>query len=151
MGSRDDESSSIINRIVEVALLCYFDFKTKKKTAGFGNAKNRSPEQAAAAREHVKRIMDSVGTQDIVVYTDGSSHGNPGPSGSGVYISFPADWNLEDVHIYVSLGRSTNNVGELFAIGAAAQHIYNLISSLLLCFEGKVTEQGYLHNAVNAT
>ena len=49
LGSRDDESSSI-HRIVEVALLCYFDFKTKKETAGLGTARNRFPEQAAAAR-----------------------------------------------------------------------------------------------------
>ena len=98
--------------------------KSKKKTTKFGNTKNRSTEQATAAREHVERILDLVDSQDIVAYTDGSSHGNPGPAGSGIFITFPADWNEDDAHIAIPLGHSTNNVGELYTIGAAGEHIH---------------------------
>ena len=125
LGYLQAESTSI-NRIVETALFWYSNTKTRRKTTKFGNAKNRSTEQATAAREHVERILDSVGRQDIVAYTDGSSHGNPGPAGSGIYLSFPVDWKEDEAHIAIPLGHSTNNVGELYAIGAASEHILNV-------------------------
>ena len=71
-----------------------------------------------------------MGIDDIVVYTDGSCIGNPGPTGAGAYIRYPTSWGISDVHISIPLGTGTNNIGELYAIGAATTHINNTLNRL---------------------
>ena len=60
---------------------------------------------------------------DLVhIYTDGSCLGNPGPCGAGVFACFPEGKYQEktEVRLSFALGkRGTNNIGELYAIGAA--------------------------------
>ena len=78
---------------------------------------------------YATNLIDNIPNTDIIVYTDGSSLGNPGPAGAGYYIKFPAAMGLEDKQMAIPLGHSTNNVGELWAIGAAAQDITNTFNS----------------------
>lgn len=54
----------------------------------------------------------------IVAYTDGACRGNPGPAGSGVFMTFPDGRTVE---VSESLGHATNNVGELRALGVALE------------------------------
>ncbi|MEA3408977.1 MAG: hypothetical protein U9Q95_01370, partial [Candidatus Eisenbacteria bacterium] len=45
---------------------------------------------------------------EVVIYTDGASKGNPGPSGAGGVILTPDGETIEEFHEH--LGRTTNNV-----------------------------------------
>lgn len=60
------------------------------------------------------RLFDSIDPQTIVAFTDGSSLGNPGPSGAGAIVYVPGGGTF---YLLAPLGISTNNVAELFAIG----------------------------------
>lgn len=57
----------------------------------------------------------------IIVYTDGASSGNPGPSGIGVYFSF----GRHEKEISEYIGEATNNIAELEAIRRALSEIKN--------------------------
>jgi len=52
---------------------------------------------------------------EIVIYTDGASSGNPGPSGVGILLRFGGHEKEISKHI----GAATNNIAELEAIRAA--------------------------------
>lgn len=55
----------------------------------------------------------------IIIYTDGASSGNPGPSGAGVYISGLG----EPKFISIFLGNKTNNEAEYLALLAAIRYL----------------------------
>jgi ribonuclease HI len=54
---------------------------------------------------------------ELIVYTDGASNGNPGPSGAGGVIMTPDGTTIEEFHVH--LGRATNNVAEYEAVRIA--------------------------------
>ncbi|MFO7666104.1 MAG: ribonuclease HI [Desulfobacterales bacterium] len=58
---------------------------------------------------------DSIPEDTIVIYTDGASSGNPGPSGIGVLLRF----GKYEKEISRDIGITTNNIAELEAIRAA--------------------------------
>ena len=65
-------------------------------------------------------MIESAGPNATLVYTDGSSLGNPGPAGAGAYLCKRVKGVIiEEEHLYYPLGINTNNVGELWAIGMA--------------------------------
>jgi ribonuclease HI len=94
--------------------------KTAKSSAsrgsGFGSAGSRTASQAAAAAADAEQRMASLSEDTIRCFTDGSCRGNPGPAGSGVVVLLPDGRRAE---VSRSLGRATNNVAELTAIGIA--------------------------------
>ena len=49
----------------------------------------------------------------LIVYTDGGSRGNPGPSGCGVFITDAHGTPLERRHKFI--GHATNNIAEYTA------------------------------------
>ncbi len=51
---------------------------------------------------------------EVVIYTDGASKGNPGPSGAGGVILTPEGETIEEFREH--LGRTTNNVAEYEAV-----------------------------------
>lgn len=51
----------------------------------------------------------------ITIYIDGSSSGNPGPSGVGVLL----EWNGIERRISKHIGIATNNIAELMAVKVA--------------------------------
>jgi ribonuclease HI len=57
----------------------------------------------------------------VVIYTDGASSGNPGPSGIGVVLR----WGEHEREISRHIGTATNNIAELEAIRAALQAVKN--------------------------
>jgi len=73
--------------------------------------KNRSENQAQAS--------DEAQEQTIVIYTDGASSGNPGPSGIGIVLRYG---NYEK-EISKYIGIATNNIAELTAIKTALQSL----------------------------
>ena len=87
---------------------------------GAGKKKKRSPAQKVAAFKGAMEVVARLVKGGIFAYTDGASIDNPGPAGAGVFfdeagVDLPAQaW---------ALGKASNNVAELFAIGAAAESI----------------------------
>jgi len=84
--------------------------------SGFGSAGTRTQKQAAAAAAAARELLDGLPEGTHIAYTDGACRGNPGPAGSGVVLEL-ADGRTAEASR--SLGRATNNVGELTAIGVA--------------------------------
>jgi ribonuclease HI len=61
--------------------------------------------------------MASIPAHAIIAFTDGSANPNPGPCGAGAYLySKDMGWEAE---ASVALGHGTNNLGEIWAVGAA--------------------------------
>jgi ribonuclease HI len=89
---------------------------SSRKGSGFGSAGTRSKAQATAAAEAAGALIASFPDDAIVCFTDGACKGNPGPAGAGALVRLPDGQVLERA---VALGRGTNNVGELTAIGVA--------------------------------
>jgi ribonuclease HI len=52
--------------------------------------------------------------EEVVIYTDGASKGNPGPAGAGGVILTPDGETVDEFREY--LGRATNNVAEYEAV-----------------------------------
>lgn len=61
--------------------------------------------------------------EDIIIFTDGASSGNPGPGGYGAVIVFPDENFVEELGGGKS--KTTNNEMELSAIASALSHISN--------------------------
>ena len=100
-----------------------------KATTGFGSAGKRTAAQKEAARAHGRRVIDSVPSRTLIAFTDGSASPNPGPSGAGAYVYSSTEgdaWNDEAI---AALGHGTNNQGELWAIGMAAQIILRRVQA----------------------
>ncbi len=87
-----------------------------KKGSGFGSAGSRTQAQAAAAAVHARELVANFRDDVAVAYTDGACSGNPGPAGAGAVVKLPDGRRFER---HAALGRATNNVGELTAIGLA--------------------------------
>ena len=87
-----------------------------KRGSGFGKAGTRTKAQAAAAAQAADALIAGFPEDAIVCFTDGACKGNPGPAGAGAVVRLPDGRVLERA---VALGRATNNVGELTAIGVA--------------------------------
>jgi ribonuclease HI len=79
---------------------------------------NKNAVQIAEAITPASSIDSS---KAIIVYTDGASSGNPGPSGIGVYLQF----GKHEKKISQYIGISTNNIAELSAIKTALTEIKN--------------------------
>ena len=93
--------------------------KYKKKKAGYGSSKNRSAQQAKAARDAIAEVQKKLKCNAVEVWTDGSSIGNPGPAGAGLLIKAEGRKRGESFF----LGNSTNQAAELWAIGAAMERV----------------------------
>lgn len=89
---------------------------TRPERAGFGSAGSRTPKQAASAAAANAKFIADLPKDTIRAYTDGSSKGNPGPAGAGAVVELPSGRRGECSR---ALGRTTNNVGELTAVGCA--------------------------------
>jgi len=82
---------------------------------GFGLPEDGSGGDAPAAARVSDRAGERSGSyEEVILYTDGASSGNPGPSGAGGVILTPAGETIEEFHEH--LGRATNNVAEYEAV-----------------------------------
>lgn len=88
----------------------------RKAGSGFGSAGSRTAAQAALANDAFKRLLAELPAEVARAFTDGGCKGNPGPAGSGAVVELP-DGRVGEACL--SLGRATNNIAELSAIGLA--------------------------------
>jgi len=82
-----------------------------------GASGNRSAEQTAEALRQALVCLAEAGANDYLAYTDGSADPISKESGAGIVIT---RGSLR-VEISVAIGCGTNNVGELWAIGAGLE------------------------------
>jgi ribonuclease HI len=96
-----------------------------KKPKGFGRAGSRSDLQTTLARSYALDLLSKVPSGEVVAFTDGASRGNPGPAGAGstLYIK---NGNSPPMDDFTPLGKSTNNLSELWAIGMAIDRLSRL-------------------------
>lgn len=62
---------------------------------------------------------------EYIAYTDGGARGNPGPAGSGAYITDATGKMLKEAH--KALGKATNNYAEYSAVVLALETLKKLI------------------------
>ncbi|MFP4446319.1 MAG: ribonuclease HI [Desulfosudaceae bacterium] len=90
--------------------------KKQKKT------RNQKTPAAPVNKNHTLEELQADLPEDaILVFTDGASSGNPGPSGIGVHLIYRE--NEKSISRYI--GQATNNIAELSAIQAALREIKN--------------------------
>jgi ribonuclease HI len=84
--------------------------------------------------------------QPIIVYTDGSSRGNPGPGGYGVILI----WGNTKKELSGGFRRTTNNRMELMAVIAALEALKKDNQQLIIHSDSsyvvKAIEEGWLKN-----
>jgi ribonuclease HI len=90
----------------------------KGRGSGFGSAGTRTAGQAAMAAEAARAFLADLPESTIVAFTDGACKGNPGRAGSGARVQLP-DGRVGEASR--SLGRATNNIAELTAVGLALE------------------------------
>ncbi len=82
----------------------------------------------------------------LIVYTDGSSRGNPGPGGYGAILK----WGGTEKEISKGYLRTTNNRMELMAVIAALESLKKTNLNIIIYSDSqyivKAVEQGWLKN-----
>jgi ribonuclease HI len=102
-------------------------FKTFEDAQQFIGGQTLSKIQEQSDVEKALKFVQSIPNKDIICYTDGSAKGNPGESGSGIYIVWPN--NSYETSVAKYLGKSTNNIAELTAIKIALETVELMIQT----------------------
>jgi ribonuclease HI len=136
----------------------------------YGRAGKRTEIQKRAARDYGRHLVASFPRSHYIAYTDGSAqqggahNKKNGPCGAGMHLQAPACKGGHHRDDIGALGIGTNNIGELFAIGMAAEafdrdsapgdslHILSdsKLSALILEYRAKAKANLVLVSAVNA-
>lgn len=80
-----------------------------------------SPYAGPSPQRGKEPASDDIPENAVVIYTDGASSGNPGPSGLGVVLR----WGDHEREISRYIGSATNNIAELEAIRVALDAVKN--------------------------
>jgi ribonuclease HI len=81
--------------------------------------RQKSPNHRPSARINDQQAIEDLPTDAIIIYTDGASSGNPGPSGIGVVLQYGG--HCKEISRYI--GTATNNIAELKAILTALDQL----------------------------
>ena len=113
------------DRILALTLsLRYIWAPTVKASSKYGSASSRTPQQKELALNDATHLIEHLPKHAIIVYSDGSALGNPGPAGAGAVITYhQPESDPITCHLLHPLGFSTNNAGELWGLGMALSHI----------------------------
>jgi len=129
------------NQVVGFKGALYKGFSTREEAQGFiqdrhsGHKISVTPSQKTTSRS---TATPTVNTADrIVIYTDGSSLGNPGPGGYGVVISSPGGIR----ELSGGFCRTTNNRMELLACIVGLEQL-ETPSAVTLCSDSRYVVDG---------
>jgi ribonuclease HI len=111
----------IVDRLVELAHSLLQTIKPPKRKK-VGN----SAAAEASIDEHSKVVMEA-GPDTFICYTDGSASPNPGPTGAGAVVYAQGPDFFYDMG--KSLGFSTNNAAEIYAIGMLTLKLLDIVKS----------------------
>ena len=103
-----DDSNDLIQRVSELAAT-HWDSVLSARSAKQDKKRKRA--------EAFYTLQSTFARGDLIIYTDGSAHPNPGPCGAGVSCSHGGT----TYSLSAALGAGSNNIGELWAIGMALQ------------------------------
>jgi len=85
-------------------------------------------------------------TQQLVIYTDGSARGNPGPGGYGVVML----WGAKRKELSQGFRKTTNNRMELMAVTAALESLKREALDIVIYSDSayvvNAVEKGWLNN-----
>ena len=85
-------------------------------------------------------------SKELIIYTDGSSRGNPGPGGYGAILK----WGATEKELSQGYRRTTNNRMELMAVIAALEGLTKEGLSIVIYSDSqyvvKAVEEGWLKN-----
>lgn len=115
-----------------------------KRGSGFGSAGSRTKAQAAMAADAAKALLAELPDTTVVAFTDGSCKGNPGPAGAGATVRFPDGRTYDRAE---PLGKATNNVGELSAVGLVLDAL-DLAGSPADVEVALLTDSSYAHGVL---
>lgn len=116
----------------------------KGMPGGFGKAGSRTAEQIALAAEAAQALVRELEGAGVLCFTDGACKGNPGAAGSGAAVWLPDGRRGEASR---ALGRATNNIAELTAIGLALE-LLDDAQVPLECGGAILTDSAYAHGVL---
>ena len=88
-----------------------------------GSSKHNNSATRNTAQQVIAKNISNLPIGSIYAFTDGSAKPNPGPTGAGIAVYQRKEHGDELISTYsLAVGYADNNAGELFAIGAAAEH-----------------------------
>ena len=103
------------------------EFKYSKDTMGLSRRReyNNMEEEFSTSKEiqavNTFQLIQNLPPNDVLVFTDGSSFGNPGPTGAGV-AAFLDGYDSSPVLLHKGISKNSNNfTGELAAIELASE------------------------------
>src|SRR5207344_2742499 len=111
---RMDDPEAYSAKVSEVSDLDPAEEAASKSAAPAPPKRPRAPRKPAAKAK-------ASAADTLVIHTDGSCFGNPGPAGVGVLM----EWKGKTKEISRYLGEGTNNIAELTAIEVALQEVKN--------------------------
>ena len=115
------ELPQAVDRVASMVAIEFLRLTAARPSTGLGSAGRRSEAQKEAARRYARDKINALGSKTLVAFTDGSANPNPGPAGSGAYIYSTTPGDAWDTEAVAALGKGSNNLGELWAIGMALQ------------------------------
>ncbi len=119
----DPEPKYHPNRMGWITINC----ETLEGQDGFGSSKNRTVEQAQAARISMQNHLQELATDTIPVFTDGSALSNPGPCGAAAVV-YPQGLTHDPVILKQDVSnKSTSFHGELCGIELALSYINSML------------------------
>ena len=120
-------------------------YKISYKTS-LGSSKHNNHSTRKTAQQVIASHIAKLPIGSIYAFTDGSAKPNPGPTGAGIAIYRRAMQEDELISTYsFAVGQVDNNAGELFAIGATAEHCNNLnLNSTLTIYTDSNLARGAL-------
>ncbi len=93
--------------------------------------------------------MSTTTQQELIIYTDGASRGNPGPGGYGAILK----WGTHSKEISGGFRKTTNNRMELMAVIEALRSVKKTGMNVIIYSDSqyvvKAVEQGWLKKWIN--
>ena len=114
-------------RLARAAKLEHVSCLTSQAATLYGNAATRTPEQRKRAKDYAAGKLSALREGTAVAFTDGSSLGNPGPTGAGCSLWVKGtEGKVDPIESTVALGHGTNNLAEVWGVGMALSLVRNL-------------------------
>jgi len=118
---RKDDPEAYSAKVSEVSDLDPAEEAASKSAESRGEGAAPAPPKRPRAPRRPAAKAKASAADTLVIHTDGSCFGNPGPAGVGILM----EWKGKTKEISRYLGEGTNNIAELTAIEVALQQVKN--------------------------
>jgi ribonuclease HI len=118
---RQDDPETYSAKVSEVSDLDPAAEAASQSPENRGEGAAEAPRKRPRAPRKPAAKAKTAAADTLLIHTDGSCFGNPGPAGIGAVL----EWKGKTKEISQYLGEGTNNIAELTAIEVALQHVKN--------------------------